>query len=267
MQQLVNAIIQFRNGLVYLLLLSCSIYLLQQQSAYHRSLIAKSGIVIGSRLNSMVSSGTTYLQLRELNDRLIIENKILLDQLLKTQNKFQVLDSLHFKAIPAQVIRNGFLNSYNYITIRGGQKQGILPEMGIVTAKGIVGVVQFVEKRYAQVISILNKDLQINAKLKNSNHFGSLVWSGKDASKMDLLDVPKTANVKEGDTIHTGGMSVIFPPDLPIGYVSSFYSESTSNFYDIEVTLFQDMTNLSTVYAIHYPQTEEINSVQKSTNE
>jgi rod shape-determining protein MreC len=90
MQQLVNAIIQFRNGLVYLLLLSFSIYLLQQQSAYHRSLIAKSGIVIGSRLNSMVSSGTTYLQLRELNDRLIKENKILLDQLMKTQNKFQV---------------------------------------------------------------------------------------------------------------------------------------------------------------------------------
>jgi rod shape-determining protein MreC len=67
------------------------------------------------------------------------------------------------------------------------------------------------------VISILNSNSQINAQLKKTFHFGSLVWDGKDPNIVQLIDVPRQAPVQIGDTIVTGGRSLIFPQGLPIG--------------------------------------------------
>jgi len=265
MQQLVNAIIRFRNGLVYLLLISLSIFLLQQSSAYHRSLVANVSIFFSAQFNNLVNSFTSYINLIETNKRLLQENQILLDQILFEEKLPS--DTLTYGSIPLQVIRNSFMNSYNYITLKGGKNNGVQNEMGLVTAQGIVGVLQFVQNRYSQAISILNKDLKINAKLKNSNHFGSLTWTGDDPTKMKLFDVPKTATIKIGDTIQTGGMSTIFPPNLPIGSISNFVDDPSASFYDIEISLFQDMTNLGTVFAINHPLAEEVRSVQQSSNE
>ncbi len=265
MQQLVNAIIRFRNGLVYLLLISLSILLLQRSSAYHRSLVANVSVIFSAQLSDLVNYFTRYTNLIETNKRLLKENQILLDQILFEEKLPS--DTLTYSSIPLQVIRNSFMNSYNYITIRGGKNSGIKNEMGLVTAQGIVGVVQFVQTRYAQAISILNKDLKINAKLKNSSHFGSLTWPGDDPTRMKLFDVPKTAMIKVGDTIQTGGMSTIFPPNLLIGSISNFVDDPSKSFYDIEISLFQDMTNLGTVFAINHPLAEEVKSVQQSSNE
>ena len=265
MQQIVNAIIRFRNGLVYLLLISFSIFLLQQSSAYHRSLVANVSVFFGAHFNDFVNSFTSYANLIETNKLLLQENQILLDQILFEEKLPS--DTLTYGSIPLQVIRNSFMNSYNYITLKGGKNNGVQNEMGLVTAQGIVGVLQFVQNRYAQAISILNKDLKINAKLKNSNHFGSLTWTGDDPTKMKLFDVPKTATIKIGDTIQTGGMSTIFPPNLPIGSISNFVDDPSASFYDIEISLFQDMTNLGTVFAINHPLAEEVRSVQQSSNE
>ena len=265
MQQLVNAIIRFRNGLVYLLLISLSILLLQRSSAYHRSLVANVSVLFSAQLSDLVNYFTSYTNLIETNKRLLKENQILLDQILFEEKLPS--DTLTYSSIPLQVIRNSFMNSYNYITIRGGKNSGVKNEMGLVTAQGIVGVVQFVQTRYTQAISILNKDLKINAKLKNSNHFGSLTWPGDDPTRMKLFDVPKTATIKVGDTIQTGGMSTIFPPNLLIGSISNFVDDPSKSFYDIEISLFQDMTNLGTVFAINHPLVEEVKSVQQPSNE
>ena len=265
MQQLVNAIIRFRNGLVYILLISFSIFLLQHSSAYHRSIVANVSAFFGAQLSDFVNTITSYTNLSETNKRLLQENQILLDQILFKEKLSN--DTLNYSSIPLQVIRNSFINSYNYITLKGGEKSGVKNEMGLVTAQGIVGVVQFVQTRYAQAISILNKDLKINAKLKKSNHFGSLMWTGDDPTKMKLFDLPKTAKIKIGDTIQTGGMSTIFPPNLPIGSISNFIDDPSKSFYDIEVHLFQDMTDLGTVFAIEHPLAEEVKSVQQPANE
>jgi rod shape-determining protein MreC len=265
MQQLVNALIRFRNGLVYLLLLSFSIFLLQHSSSYHRSLIANAGLFFGTQLNDVVSSVSSYLSLRTTNQLLVEENQILLDQILSEKNL--PADSLMVGTIKLQVIRNSFTNSYNYITLRGGKRDGLEKEMGLITARGIVGIVQFVNQRYSQAISVLNKDLQINAKLKNSNHFGSLRWNGDDPTKMNLIDMPKTAVINIGDTIQTGGMSTIFPAGVPIGTITNYIDNPSVSFYDIEVSLFQDMTNLGAVFAIDHPFKGEVKSIQQSNDE
>ena len=45
----------------------------------------------------------------------------------------------------------------------------------------------------------------LSEKVKNTNHFGSLSWDANNFQIMNLDDVPKSALIKNGDTIQTGG--------------------------------------------------------------
>jgi rod shape-determining protein MreC len=77
--------------------------------------------------------------------------------------------------------------------------------MGVINNLGLVGI-DNTSPRYSTVISILNVKSRINAKIK-SNHFGSLIWNGKSTGFVQLIDVPRLASVRKGDTIVTGMQS------------------------------------------------------------
>ena len=165
--------------------------------------------------------------------------------------------------IVSKVINNSYNVYENYITIKGGEKAGIKPDMGVINSLGIVGIVDNTSPRYATVISILNKKSQINAKVKKSNHFGSLIWNGKSTGFVQLIDVPRLASVRKGDTIVTGGQSVIFPENINIGTIDKVYIDNETNYYTLDIKLFNDMTNLGHVYIIKGKDRQEIMNLEK----
>lgn len=139
--------------------------------------------------------------------------------------------------------------------------------MGVINSKGVVGIVDKATNNYATVLSILNTKSQLNAKIKNTNHFGTLTWDAKNAGYVQLIDVPRLANLKKGDTIVTGGQSVIFPENIPIGKIEKAYTDKNTNYYTISVRLFNDMTNVGFVYVIDNSKKNELLELQKSYNE
>ena len=138
--------------------------------------------------------------------------------------------------------------------------------MAVINSKGIIGITEHVSKNYSRVQSILNTNSKINAKLKNNSYFGSLAWNGLDYNIVQLLDIPRQAIVKIGDTIITGGMSSIFPEGLPIGKVINIKEEATIKRV-INIRLFNDMSNLKNIYVIKDFDKEEIMNLEKSSNE
>jgi rod shape-determining protein MreC len=122
--------------------------------------------------------------------------------------------------------------------------------MGVISSKGIIGITDRISENYSRVISILNTKLNLNAKLKKSNHFGVLNWNGISNSTIQLVDLPKQTKINIGDTIITGGNSFIFPEGVLIGSVLSFKLDDTQNYIEAEVSLFNDMTNIKNVYVI-----------------
>jgi rod shape-determining protein MreC len=141
--------------------------------------------------------------------------------------------------------------------IEGGAKDSIKEDLGVISSKGIIGIVQNVSQRFSRVISILNTNTSINAKLKKTYHFGTLTWDGKNPNILSLVDVPRSAPVKKGDTITTGGRSLVFPENVPIGIISDFELDENIGYYSISVKLFNDMTNLKHVYVIENTSKEE----------
>jgi rod shape-determining protein MreC len=101
-------------------------------------------------------------------------------------------------------------------------------------------------------------------KLKKSNHFGSLIWDGKNTGFVQLIDVPRLASIRKGDTIVTGGQSVIFQKILILEQSIKYTLTNETNYYTlIDVKLFNDMTNLGHVYIIKSKDREEIINLEK----
>lgn len=269
MQQIFNFIFKNSNRLLFLLLLGISLSLTIQSHSFHRSKIISSANFLSGGVYEKINNVNEYLNLKAQNDALAQENATLKSLLFNKKDTANVklMDSLKGvkpgDILVSKVIHNSYNVYENYLTINSGELDGVKPDMGVINSLGIVGIVENTSKNYATVISILNKRSQINAKIKKSNHFGSLNWNGKSTGFVQLTDLPRLAMIKIGDTIVTGGQSVIFPENINIGTISKIYRDTQTNFYTLDVKLFNDMTNLGHVYIIKSKDKEEITNLEK----
>ncbi|MFE3868107.1 rod shape-determining protein MreC [Flavobacterium sp. LS2P90] len=274
MQQIFNFIFKNSNRILFLLLLGISLTLTIQSHSFHRSKIISSANFLSGGVYEKVNNINEYLNLKNQNDALALENAKLKSILFnkKDTTATKRLDSLKgvkpSDIIVSKVIHNSYNSHENYLTLNSGELQGVKSDMGVINDLGIVGIIDNTSPRYSTVVSILNTKSQINAKIKKSNHFGSLIWDGKNTGFVQLIDVPRLAAIRKGDTIVTGGQSVIFPENIGIGTIANIFTDNKTHYYTINIRLFNDMTNLGHVYIIKSKNREElINLEKKEKNE
>lgn len=268
MQQIINFILSNSTRFLFLVLFIFSFSLVIQTHSYHRSNVVNSANVLSGNFYKKSNEIKKYFSLTEQNDQLARENAYLKKLLFNKKDTIISLPKDSTKAydkievIESRVINNEYNTAENYLTLSSGSKQGVKEDMGVVSSQGIVGIVEKTSKNFSTVLSILNIKSQINVKMKKSNHFGSLIWKAKNAGYAQLIDIPRLASVKKGDTIVTGGRSTIFPENIPVGIVDRVFTDTQNNYYTLEVRLFNDMTNLNYVYIIKNKQAAEINQLE-----
>ncbi|MHA3789784.1 rod shape-determining protein MreC [Flavobacterium hauense] len=271
MQQIFNFLFKNSILLLFLLLLGISLTLTIQSHSYHRSRAVTSANAISGYVYEQVNTVEEYLNLKEQNEALAGENARLKRLLFNTQDTtntppVNIPEAMgNFAVIQSKVIRNSYSVHENYFTINSGRNQGIKPDMGVVSSLGVVGIVENTSGNYATVISILNLKFKLDAKIKKNNHFGTLTWNGKNTGFAQLIDVPRLATVQKGDTIVTGAESKIFPENIPIGTIDKVYMDKKTNYYTLEVRLFNDMTSLGHVYVIENKDRDEIIKLEEET--
>ncbi|WP_303318529.1 rod shape-determining protein MreC [Flavivirga abyssicola] len=262
MQQIINFIIRNKNFLLFLLLFSFSILFTIQSHSYHKSKFINSANFLTGGIYNSANNISAYLSLKSQNKLLSEENKRLKSLLynLKNVTEENIPDSLKkpYYFSNAQVIKNNYSATDNVLLINKGANDSIKQDFGVITTQGIVGIIDKTSGNYATVISILNTTSSISAQLKKDNHFGTLEWDAKNPAFIQLTDIPKIANVMVGDTIVTSGRSSIFPKDINIGIVENYKLDAAENYYEINVKLFNDMTNLEHVYIIENINKPEI---------
>jgi rod shape-determining protein MreC len=276
MQQIINFVIRNKTFLLFLLLFVISLGLTIQSHSYHKSKFINSANFLTGCVYESASGISNYFDLNEQNDILVDENNKLRSQILNSADSIvatnSIIDSVsyngRYKIQSAKIINNNYASSKNYLTINKGEKSGVREDFGVITSKGIVGIIDNTSNGYGRILSILNTKSRINAQLKSSNQIGSLKWDGKSGAATDqLTDISKFASVKVGDTIMTGGQSTIFPKGILIGTIDSFVLDISGDTYTIQVKLFNDMTNLSHVYVIENLDSEEIKHLENPIDE
>ncbi|UAM96968.1 rod shape-determining protein MreC [Polaribacter litorisediminis] len=275
MQQLIFFFQKFRYFLFFLCLQGIALTLTFNNLAFQKSKFVNSANLVTGRIYDASSYFSEYLNLKSENILLSQENtrlKNILEKNIATHSNMDsvVVDSLKYHQkytfTDAKVINNTYTKQFNFLTINKGKNQGVSKEMAVINSKGIIGITDNSSKNYTRVQSILNRNSKINARLKNSNYFGSLGWNGLNYSIAQLSDLPRQAPIKVGDTIETGGKSTIFPEGVLIGTISKINKENTAD-NEVDITLFNDMSNLGFVYVIKNLDKEEIKLLETIDNE
>jgi len=268
MQRIINFILRNRNAFLYGFLALIALVMTIRSHNYHQSKFFNSSKWLTGNVYGTGADISSYFGLREENQRLVEENEQLRRILFNSQeDSIQPLDSslITYQVTNAKLVKNSFSSPRNYLTINKGKKQGIQQDMGVITTKGILGIVENVSNNFATVQSVLNTKSNINAKIKNTNYFGSLIWDTKDYTIAQLVDIPRLVPLVVGDTIVTGGMSSIFPENIPIGTIKKYDLDASQSFYNIDVELFNDMANIKNVYLIKNKNKEEIEELEEIT--
>ena len=263
MQRLFNFFIKNKTFVLFLLLFSYALSLTIQSHEYHRSKFLNSSNQITGSVYGTFHSITQYFNLKQENRLLLEENNRLKTKVFNQKDSIPVDSVLEYKydLFPSLVYKNSYALPNNYLTLNKGQNDSIKEDYGVITSKGIVGIIDATSKNYSRVLSVLNTNSRVNVKLKKTNYFGTLSWDGKSPEITQLKDIQDLVKLSVGDTVVTSGYSSTFPPNIPVGSVESFDLNDTKDLYIIDVKLFNNMKNLEHVYIIKNTDINELKAL------
>lgn len=255
---------------VFILLEVAAVLMLSHNNQIQRLWIARISHGFMAKTWGATQSVSNYFHLKSQNDELAIEN----NRLSKLVRGYElaakaadpsaqpVLMDNGFDYIPATIIKSSTNTQHNYLIIDKGSEDGVTRNSGVITDKGVIGIVDAVSDHYSYAISFLNSELFISARLGDSGAVGPLAWDGTSSDRAILKEIPLQFKFAPGDTVYTSGYSTIFPPDIPIGVAgdSKIINGATN---EIEVNLFQNHKALKYVTIVSNTRAAEIEAIEK----
>jgi rod shape-determining protein MreC len=197
-----------------------------------------------------------YINLADINKKLKEDNALLIENYFNRKyreiplysNSDSIVDI--YSVIPAGICNKSIDKRNNRITIDRGSSAGIRKGMGVLDAKGIIGVVNMVNKNYSSIIPLNNTVSRTSVIVKNKEYFGILKWDPYDYRRITLTTIPKHANVAIGDSVITSGFSTIYPKGIFVGKIEKINTEQGSSYLSITVKLINDLALIQNVYII-----------------
>ena len=213
--------------ITFLFLQVISLGFLFRYNRFHRAKFLGIANEITGRVNSQYNKVEDYFYLKEENRRLHKFNDSLLNLLPRNFSQrdtgLQILtDSIpydtsgHYRRYfmrDAVVIYNTVSAQKNYLQLNRGSNQGIKDNMAVVSSDGsAVGLVVNVSPNFCEVMSLLHVQSTVSASLKKTGEFGTVEWDGKDPRYLTMKKIPKSTEIKLGDTVLTSPYSYNIPP-------------------------------------------------------
>lgn len=268
------------HHLLFVLLEVVALLLLFSQNRYNRTVLVSTANRLSGEFTKASHVFSSYQGLSEENVRLMRVNAELERELQATRHQLMRLstDTLSWKRLTgtlearpfpyeykvAQVVGNTAFGHIHSLTIDIGRNDGVLPDMGVVSSDGVVGVVVRAGQRYAQILPLINPHSFLSCKLRGSEHVGTLNWDGSSPEYSRLMNLPKHLDYNKGDSVFTSGYSAIFPAGLLVGTVVGETSSPNDNFIALSIKLATTFNGLKYVYVLKNHEQAEHLEVQMS---
>ena len=267
------------NFLFFVVLQIIALSFLFRYNKFHEAAFLNVSTEVTGRFYERYNSVEYYFQLKKTNESLVQENLRLRQQL---KENFEAPDSnqrLFYDTIrtdsgrftpkwllmEAKVVNNTISLPANYLTIHRGFKQGVRQNLGVTGSQGIVGQVINVSENFAIVMSVLNPNFKLVARLKKGGENGTIYWDGINPAIISMRGIPRSANVVVGDTVLTSPLDREFSANLMVGTISEVVPDNTSNFYNLKLKLATNFSNIEYAYVLDNLQYEEQKRLEDST--
>lgn len=191
---------------------------------------------VGSRaaspVNKALGKAFSYEQLKRENARLRTEldaaraSGLRFDDAVRERKELLALDGFvdpdGYKSIRARIVGSA-LNNFTEETLRidRGSNDGVLVDLPVVSASGLIGRIQSVSPKHASVELITDPALSVGVRFARSGEVAIAV--GQHTGKPLRLDlVALSAKVAKGDVVVTSGLqNSRFPAGIAVGRVRS----------------------------------------------
>jgi rod shape-determining protein MreC len=169
------------------------------------------------------------------------------DQAHRLQSLLAFKEQFISQTMAAQVIGSSGSEQSRSIYIDKGEKNGVKPDMAVITAEGVVGKVLHVYHSTSLVLLVDDQSSGVGAILEKSRLQGIL--RGTPAGEVVLEKVMSDEAVPAGERVLTSGGDRIFPKGLPIGTVTRV-SPGTELFLNIRVKPSANLNKLEEVLVV-----------------
>jgi rod shape-determining protein MreC len=273
MERLFLFVYQNRAFFTFLALELVCAWLIVTNNHYQGAKFFNSSNGIVATMNNFSQGVRDYFQLREVNQMLAEENAALKEKINQQMQFLTAADSTgvvqdsvllnQYEFESAKVVNNHVDFFKNYLTIDKGEDKGLMPGMAVISPLGAVGKVKLVSNHFSVVTSLLHIDVMVSARLKRTEHFGTVQWDGRDPDIIDFKYIPRHVKPAVGDSVITSGYA-IFPEGIMIGTVAEVNLRDEALFYDLKVKLSQDFRKISFVTIVKSNMQPEQDSLEQA---
>jgi len=261
LKRVMNILSVFKEYVILAACIVVSLNLLALNDAHQIRDIRSVAIVVVGKLQEqldLIPNIFTLRQenriLRERNVHLANEVNLLREAKLENVRLLRLLglkDRPVFTYVSANVIGKNHQPMRTTITLDVGERDGVKPNMAVVSDAGLIGRVVATSDGYAVAQILLHKDSRVSVQIERERVDGILYWDG-DEEVLRVKNTPRSANIKPGDVVVTSPYSSIFPPGIRVGIVSRVTLEPGALLHTIDVVPAADFSRMEEVFVITY---------------
>jgi len=158
--------------------------------------------------------------LQKTIDRLRLEQAALLEDARQGQRLQALLgfqEKYIYSTLAAQAYGSSGSDRSHVFYIDKGSRDGLKPDMAVITADGVVGKVRDVFSHSSQVLAVNDTTSGAGVILESTRIRGIL--KGNAAGQLEVVGIVADQRIKPGENVLTAGGDLIFPRGLPVGTV------------------------------------------------
>lgn len=218
---------------------------------------------VNDKLKNFVDLVLNYSEVKDENKELKKENADLESKLIDYQNfenenkrlreivKLQDTNS-QYDYIGCNIIGfsgSSFLDGY---VIDKGSNDGLNKGMVVTQAEGLVGQVTSVGDNWAIVQSIYNQNIAVAVMIGNTRETAGILRGHKEGKDYYITvdNLPMDSKIKEGDSILTSGLGMVYPKEIRIGEVVSVEKDDVKVMKSAVIKPYVDFNKLEELYVI-----------------
>lgn len=259
------------SAAIFILLEIAALAILRSSSTLQNIWLNRAAMSVRTALWGGGETLRNHFKLSAQNDSLISENA----ELRRSLAEYQQLEAKgvesrssaprldeNFEYLPATVVKMSRNSAHNYIILNKGSEDGVLPQSGIITSEGVVGIVTAVDRHHSYGLTLMNHKLSIGARLASSGVLTPVVWDGRSRDGAIAKDIAPHVEIAESDTLYTSGLSTIFPAGVPVG-VSRGSRLVDGSTRQLDVRLFQSFSSLRYVTVTIFKDKLSVSELEK----
>jgi len=238
--------------------------------------LIQSGFNIVSGGGSSVWNGyINLINVQEENQQLVEEVKRLRSEVIYLKEKsatgdrlmelLKLWDTSAVKHVAANVIAKDPTNWYGALVINKGEEDGIKPNMGVITAEGVIGRIVKTAPDYSRVLLLSDRNSAIAGLIQRTGYEG--IAEGQQGRVLKFNYIMTDADVLDSDIVITSGTDGVFPRGIVIGRINKIEKPQNRLFQSIELIPVATLSKVREVMVIKSLISPDVDRLLKEEKE